>query len=576
MTQLGKEIHGFVTKSGLVSDVFVNNALMQMYSECGSVGLSRLVFDKMSERDVVSWSTMIRSYGKSRLLDEALDLIRDMHFVQIRPSEVAMISMMLEENVVPNEISMLSFVIECGFVRALEFGKWIHGYLLRNGFQMSMALVTALTDMYGKCGEVENSRALFDRMEKMDVMSCSAMISAYAQANCLDQAFDLFVQMRKVGIRPNKVTMVSLLSLCAEAGALDLGKWVHAYIDRQGMEADVILYTALVDMYAKSGDVDGAHGLFIESKDRDICMWNAMMTGFAMHGYGKEALKLFSEMEEHRVKPNHITFVGVLHACSHAGLVEEGKRLFDKMINDFGLVPKVEHYGCMVDLLGRAGLLDEAYETIKGMPVKPNAIVWGALVAACKIHKNPNLGELAAKELLKIDPQNCGYNVLMSNIYAAANRWSEVAGVRKTMKDTRMKKEPGLSSIEVNGSVHEFTMGDTSHPQYGKINAMLVEMKRKLKEMGYIPNTSAVLLNVDEEEKETALNYHSEKLAMAFGLIHTAPSTPIRVVKNLRICDDCHVVTKLLSKIYKRIIIVRDRNRFHHFKDGTCSCGNYW
>jgi pentatricopeptide repeat protein len=441
---------------------------------------------------------------------------------------------------------------------------------------MSLALATALVDMYGKCGEIRSARAIFDSMKNKDVMTWTAMISAYAQANCIDYAFQLFVQMRDNGLRPNELTMVSLLSLCAVNGALDMGKWFHAYIDKQGVEVDVILKTALIDMYAKCGDISGAQRLFSEAIDRDICLWNVMMAGYGMHGYGEKALKLFTEMETLGVKPNDITFIGALHACSHAGLVVEGKGLFEKMIHDFGLVPKVEHYGCMVDLLGRAGLLDEAYKMIESMPLKPNIAIWGAMLAACKIHKNSNMGELAARELLALEPQNCGYKVLMSNIYAAANRWNDVAGMRKAVKDTGIKKEPGMSSIEVNGLVHDFKMGDTAHPLIEKISEMLAEMSKKLKEAGYLPDTSVVLHNIDEEEKETALNYHSEKLAMAFGLISTAPGTPIRVVKNLRICDDCHTVTKLLSKIYKRVIIVRDRNRFHHFREGSCSCGGYW
>ncbi|KAK9291951.1 hypothetical protein L1049_019903 [Liquidambar formosana] len=243
-------------------------------------------------------------------------------------------------------------------------------------------------------------------------------------------------------------------------------------------------------MYAKCGDIDGALRLFIEATDRDICMWNAMISGFAMHGCGEEALELFSEMERLGIKPNDITFIGVLHACSHAGLVSEGKRLFEKMVHGFHLVPRIEHYGCMVDILGRAGLLDEAYEVIKTMPMRQNIIVWGALLAACKLHKNPKLGELAARQLLELEPQNCGYNVLMSNIYAAANRWNDVAGVRKAMKDIGIKKDPGVSSIEVNGSVHEFIMGDKAHAQIREINEMLAEMSKKLKEAGYVPNTS--------------------------------------------------------------------------------------
>uniref|UniRef100_A0A6M2F5D7 DYW domain-containing protein n=1 Tax=Populus davidiana TaxID=266767 RepID=A0A6M2F5D7_9ROSI len=663
VAQMGKEIHGFSVKNGLVSDVFVVNALMQLYSECGGLVSARLLFDKMSERDVVSWSTMIRAYSRNKLFKEGLKLIENMHFSNVKPSEVAMISMvnlfsdlengemgkamhgyvirnsnsekmvvplttclidmyakcgnldaaitlfdgfsqrsivswtamiagyircnaleegerlfvrMIEENVFPNDITMLSLIISCGFVGAVQLGKRLHAYILRNEFGMSLALATALVDMYGKCGEIRSARAIFDSMKNKDVMTWTAMISAYAQANCIDYAFQLFVQMRDNGVRPNELTMVSLLSLCAENGALDMGKWFHAYIDKQGVEVDVILKTALIDMYAKCGDISGAQRLFSEAIDRDICTWNVMMAGYGMHGYGEKALKLFTEMETLGVKPNDITFIGALHACSHAGLVVEGKGLFEKMIHDFGLVPKVEHYGCMVDLLGRAGLLDEAYKMIESMPVKPNIAIWGAMLAACKIHKNSYMGELAARELLALEPQNCGCKVLISNIYAAANRWNDVAGMRKAVKDTGIKKEPGMSSIEVNGLVHDFIMGDTAHPLIEKISEMLAEMSKKLKEAGYLPDTSVVLHNIDEEEKETALNYHSEKLAMAFGLISTAPGTPIRVVKNLRICDDCHTVTKLLSKIYKRVIIVRDRNRFHHFREGSCSCGGYW
>ncbi|KAE8662581.1 hypothetical protein F3Y22_tig00113279pilonHSYRG00010 [Hibiscus syriacus] len=450
---------------------------------------------------------------------------------------------MIEERIKPNGITLLSLVVECGFLGALELGKQLHVYIVRSDIYMSLALATALVDMYGNCEDIENAKAVFDSVENKDVTIWSAMIAAYAKAHCTDQAFDLFVKMRDNGVTPNQVTMTTMLSLCAEVGAHDMGKWVHTVVQRQGVEMDTILKTALLEMYAKCGDIDGAWKLFSEAKDRDIGMWNAMMAGFGMHG---------------------------------CGLVEEGKLMFDKMVHEFALVPKIEHYGCMVDLLGRAGRLDEAYDIIKNMPIRENAIIWSAFLAACKLHRNAVLGEIAARQLVHLEPQNCGYNVSISNIYAMANRWNDVAGVRKAMKSKGMRKEPGLSCIEVNGYVHEFIMGDRTHPEIEKINVMVSDMGNKLKEAGYRADTSAVLKNIDEEEKETALNYHSEKLAMAFGLISTAPGTPIRIVKNLRVCNDCHTATKLLSKIYQRVIIVRDRKRFHHFRDGTCSCGDYW
>ncbi|XP_039143045.1 pentatricopeptide repeat-containing protein At4g21065-like isoform X2 [Dioscorea cayenensis subsp. rotundata] len=658
----GMEVHGFAFKSGFYKDIFVYNALMQMYSECGSLGCAEMVFDEMPERDVVSWSTMIRSYARGRCFGEAVDLVEEMLWLGVKPSEIAMINIinlfadvrdvragramhacllknafcelpginastalidmygkcgcvkvarkvfdqmserstaswsamiagyirceklgdamqlfrqMLDEKFYPNEITMLSLVLEYGLRGVLKMGKWLHCYVLRNGFKISNSLGTALVDMYGKCGDTRSARVLFDQLNSRDTMSWIAIISGYTQAGLLDKSFDIFHQMKEARAELNEVILVNLVSLCAENGALDRGKLVHAYIEKLGIGSGVVLVTALVDMYAKCGEIDEAYTLFSDTTKRDVCMWNAMLSGLAMHGHGNEVIELFSQMQEEGVKPNDVTLIALLHACSHSGLVEKGKEFFDRMEREFRLVPKVEHYGCMVDLLGRAGQLNEAYEMVLKMPVAPNIVVWGALLAACKIHKNPKLVDEVSREVRKLDPSSSGYNVLLSNIYAIQNRWNDVAEVRKAMRDTRVKKTPGLSSVELNGLVHEFVMGDDSHPQSKDIKVMLAEMQKMLKQAGHRVDTSVVLLNIDEEEKETSLAYHSEKLALAFSLINTAPGTPIRIVKNLRVCDDCHAATKILSKIYDRVIIMRDRNRFHRFSEGACSCQDY-
>ncbi|KAL9276093.1 hypothetical protein ACSQ67_026362 [Phaseolus vulgaris] len=401
-------------------------------------------------------------------------------------------------------------------VRALELGKWLHAFTLRSGLTMSLVRPLAFIDMYGKCGDARIARSVFSNFKGKDFMMWSAMISAYARNNCIDEAFDIFVQMTSCGIRPNEITMVSLLRICAKVGSLEMGKWIHSYIDKQGIKKDMILTTSLVNMYAKCGDIDAAHRLFDATMDRDISMWNAMISGFAMHGHGEAALKLFEEMEALRVVPNDITFIGALYACSHSRLLHEGRRLFHKMVHEFGVVPKVEHYGCMVDLLGRAGMLDEAKKLIENMPMRPNMVVFGSFLSACKLHKNLKLGEWIANSF-------CHWN---------------------TIKDEGIVKVASVSSIEVNGSLHEFIMGDRDHPDVEKIYEMIDEMREKLEDVGYTP-------------------------------VSLAPGVPIRIVKNLRICDDCHNATKLLSKIYGREIIVRDRNRFHHFQEGSCSCCDY-
>ncbi|ESW06411.1 hypothetical protein PHAVU_010G045800 [Phaseolus vulgaris] len=612
----------FVMKNRFHGDVFVCNALIMMYGEVGSLTSTRLLFDKIENKD----STMIRSYDRGGLFNEALNLFSDMLVMGMRPSEIAMINIthvlaefadlkmgkvvlgyvirnvkygksgaflspglidmyvkcgnlacatrlfdglyeasiiswtamiasniycynlnegvrlfikMLGEGMFRNEITILSLVKECGTVGALELGKWVHAFTLRSGFTMSLVLATAFIDMYGKYGDARIARSIFSNFKSKDFMMWSAMISAYARNNCIDEAFDIFI------------TMVSLLRICAKDGSLEKGKWIHSYIDNQGIQEDMILRTSLVNMYAKCGDIDVAHRLFDAAMDREISMWNAMISGFAMHGHGEVAFKLFEEMEALGVVPNDITFIGALYACSHPGLLNEGRRLFHKMVHEFGVVPKVEHYGCMVDLLGRAGMLDEVNELIKNMPMRPNMVVFGSLLSACKLHKNLKLEEWTTKQFLSLEHY-------------------------KSMKDKGIVKVTGVSSIEVNESLHEFTIGDRDHPDAEKIYEMIDEMREKLEDVGYIPYVSCVLMNLDNEEKETALNYHNEKLVMAYGLINTAPGVPIRIVKNLRICDDCHNATKLLSKMYGWEIIMRDQNRFHHFQEGSCSCCDYW
>ncbi|GAB4839944.1 Putative pentatricopeptide repeat-containing protein At5g40405, partial [Ancistrocladus abbreviatus] len=369
--------------------------------------------------------------------------------------------------------------------------------------------------------------------------------------------------------------MVSVLSACAHLGALDHGRWAHAYIERNKMKMTVPLGTALLNMYAKCGNMDKAMEVFWAMKEKNVYAWSSAIGGQALHGDGEKCLELFSLMKQEGVQPNEVTFLSVLHGCSVVGLVEEGHKHFESMSKVYRLEPQLEHYGCMVDLYGRAGRLEDALDVIHNMPMKPHAGAWGALLNACRMYKNKELGELASRKIVELEGRNHGSYVQLSNIYAESKDWNRATNVREIMKARDVRKIPGCSVIEVDGVVHEFFVGDNSHQRYNEIEIMLKEISNRLELAGYTANTSPVLFDIEEEEKEDAVGKHSEKIAIAFGLLILKEGVPIRIVKNLRVCLDCHDVTKMISKVFNREIIVRDRNRFHHFKDGECSCKGY-
>lgn len=417
-------------------------------------------------------------------------------------------------------------------------------------------------------------------MSRRNIVTWNSVINGFALNGRAGEALALFRRMRDEDedVEPDGFTVVSLLCACAELGALALGRRVHVYSIKQGLYGrNVHVGNSLVDLYAKCGSVEEGRKVFDEmGSKRNVVSWTSLIVGMAVNGFGKEALELFGAMERERLRPTEITLVGVLYACSHCGLVDEGFQYFDRMREEYGIVPKMEHYGCMVDLLGRAGLVEEAHDYIMTMPVKPNAVIWRTLLGACTMHKKLDLGEVASSKLKELDPGHSGDFVLLSNMYASAGRWRDVQKLRKYMRKGGVKKHPGRSLLELGNSVREFVMGDRSHPMTDEIYEKLEEIAKGLRKEGYVPKTSNVLADIEEEEKETALGYHSERLAIAFALITTSPGTPIRIVKNLRVCEDCHIVTKLISKVYEREIVVRDRSRFHHFKDGLCSCKDYW
>ncbi|CAN6459473.1 unnamed protein product [Victoria cruziana] len=567
------------------------NSMITMMGRQGLILDARRLFDEMWERDAVSWSTMISCYEQNGAPVEALELFGRMN----------------HEDVKVDDVTMVTVVSACAQFMALKEGEGIHGLVVRMGFESSTSLNNALLYMYARCGHVRlarkmfdegtgldliswnslitgyakagsfnDAKKLFDAMPERDIVSWSAMISGYARHNHFEETLNLYRDMQLHCVRPDGATVVSVLSACAHLCALEQGSRIHAYVEKNNIEVDVILGTTLVDMYMKCGCVENALMMFSEMQNRGTSTWNAVILGMAMNGHVKEAFSYFADMIQFGIAANEITFVAILSACRHAGLVSEGRHYFGSMRKMHQVVPNVKHYGCMVDLLGRAGFLKEAEDLISGMPVTPDIATWGALLGACKIHRNLEIGERAAIQLLNLDPCHDGAHVLLSNIYASRGRWDNVNQVRCTMKRLRVLKEPGCSWIETNGVVHEFVAGDRAHPQIEEIDTMLREMSRRLRAEGYEPDTSEVFLDVDEEDKGGFLYLHSEKIAIAFGMINIKNPLPIRVAKNLRICGDCHIVAKFVSKTFEREIVVRDRHRFHHFRQGFCSCSDYW
>ncbi|XP_027349168.1 pentatricopeptide repeat-containing protein At3g12770 [Abrus precatorius] len=552
-------VHGQIIRYGFGSDVFVQNGLVALYAKCGHIGVARVVFDELYDRTVVSWTSIISGYAQNGEAMEALRLFKQMRNTDVKPDWIALVSVLRAYTDVDD----------------LEQGRSLHGSIIKMGLEDEPDLLISLTSFYAKCGLVTVARSFFDQMKMPTVIMWNAIISGYAKNGHAEEAVHLFHDMISRNIEPDSITVRSAILATAQVGSLKLAKWMDDCVSKIKYGSDIFINTALIDMYAKCGSVESARMVFDRSSDKDVVMWSAMIMGYGLHGRGWEAINLYYAMKQAGIFPNDVTFIGLLTACNHTGLVKEGWELFHCM-KDFEIEPRNEHYSCLVDLLGRAGYLDWACAFIMKMPIEPGVSVWGALLSACKIHRRVSLGEYAANKLFLLDPYNTGHYVQLSNLYASSRLWDRVAHVRVLMREKGLSKDLGYSVIEINGKLQAFHVGDKSHPMAKEIFCELQRLERRLKEVGFIPHTESVLHDLNYEEKEENLSFHSERIAVAYGLISTAPGTTLRITKNLRACVNCHSAIKIISKLVEREIIVRDANRFHHFKNGLCSCGDYW
>ncbi|XP_027180747.1 pentatricopeptide repeat-containing protein At4g21065-like [Coffea eugenioides] len=560
------QIHTHILKLGLQTNPLVLTRLASTSSDLNAIDYaSSFIFGldaKTHLYDTFLFNTVIRAYAQTK---------------DSKQNALIYYKIMLKDCIFPNKFTYPFVLKACAGIGELSLGQSVHGSAVKYGFSDDIHVLNTMVHMYCSCGGgIEFGRKVFDEMPKCDSVSWSAMIGGYAKLGMSSEAVGLFRKMQIAGVRPDEVTMVSVLSACTDLGALELGKWVSSYIDKEKVPKSVELCNALIDMFVKCGDVDKALKLFRNMAEKDIVSWTSLIVGMAMHGRGLEAILLFEDMRSSGIVPDDVAFIGLLSACSHSGLVEKGRQYFDLMLKEFRIVPKIEHYGCMVDLLSRAGLVKDALEFVESMPIEPNPVILRALITACRAHGELKLSESMTRKLIKQEPMLESNYVLLSNIYAKSLNWEKKTTIRAVMGKKGIRKTPGSTMFEQDNEIYEFVAGDKTHNEYKEIYEMLDEMGKEMRRAGYVATTSEVLLDIDEEDKEDALNRHSEKLAIAFALLKTPPGTSIRIVKNLRVCEDCHTATKFISKIYSREIVVRDRNRFHHFIDGLCSCKDFW
>ncbi|XVE59548.1 hypothetical protein DITRI_Ditri05aG0054700 [Diplodiscus trichospermus] len=553
-----RQLHCRVLKDGFSFDPTIKTTLMLAYCKCCEMDDAFKLFLMLHDaQNVVSWTAMISGHLQNGETEQALRLF----------------CLMNKEGVRPNHFTYSAILTAKPSVSSFQ----IHAQVIKANYEKWPSVGTALLDAYVKLGNVEEAAKAFDQIDEKDIVAWSAMLAGYAQIGDSEEASKIFIQLVKEGIKPNEFTFSSVINACAAPTApLEQGKQFHAWSIKSKLSDALCVSSALITMHAKRGNIDNAYQVFKRQRKRDLVSWNSMISGYAQHGHAKKALKVFEEMKRQNMEMDDITFIGVLSACSHSGLVDEGEKYFDMMVKDHHISPTMEVYSCMVDLYSRAGMLQKAMDIINGMPFPAGTTVWRTLLAACRVHRNLELGKLAAEQLILLQPEDSAAYVLLSNIYATAGHWHERKAVRKLMEKRKVKKEAGYSWIEVKNKTHSFLAADLSHPMSDRIYSKLDELKTRLRDMGYQPDIDYVLLDIADEDKETILSQHSERLAIAFGLIATPPGTALQIVKNLRVCGDCHTVIKLVSLIEGRDIVVRDTNRFHHFKAGSCSCGDFW
>ncbi|XP_071689932.1 putative pentatricopeptide repeat-containing protein At3g11460, mitochondrial [Rutidosis leptorrhynchoides] len=574
----GTHLHGRIIRIQQDVDVYVGTSLIDMYAKCGLYVKARQVFNNLKHHNIVTWTSLIGGAVHCSNEEEAIKLFKQMKTVPVAS----------------DHLTLATVLNACCNLKDIDLGTQIHAYSFRIGMNTLTPVANALITMYAKCSDIQSAnnvfqqmsfrdiiswttmissfsqsgnvvkaREYFDKMPERNVVSWNSMLSGYVQCGFWEEGLKIYVLMSQQGVKPDWITFVCSINACANGAVLKLGNQVVAQAEKSGYGSDVSVKNSIVTMYSKCGRIKDAEKTFDLIVSKNLITWNAMMAGYAQSGQGDQVIETFEKMIRSGIRPDNISYVSVLSGCSHSGLLSEGQHYFNMLIEDQSINPTCEHFACMVDLFGRAGLVEKAKDIIENMRMKPNAAVWGALLGACRIHGDSTMAETALKNLVELDAEDSGSYVLLANLYSDSGNLENVSNVRRIMKDKGIRKDPGCSWIEVDNRVHVFTVDDANHPRIKDVYYTLDEIIRKLEETGmYVRKNSCV--------------YHSEKLALAFGLLSLPGWMPIDIMKNLRICDDCHFVMKLVSRVTSRELIIRDANRFHYFKNGSCSCRDFW
>ncbi|CBI19307.3 unnamed protein product, partial [Vitis vinifera] len=530
--ELGKQIHGYSIKYRIEFDASIGNSLCSLYSKCGSLECAVKAFRRIRDKNVISWTTVISAWGDNGEAATGLQF-----FVE-----------MLSECVEPNEFTLTSALSLCCVMQSLDIGTQIHSLTIKLGFESNLPIKNSIMYLYLKCGWIHEAKKLFDEMETISLVTWNAMIAGHARMmdfakddlaahQCGTEALSIFLKLNRSGMKPDLFTFSSVLSVCSSLVALEQGEQVHAQTIKTGFLSDVV------------------------------------------NGQPQQALLLFEDMRLAGVRPNKITFVGVLSACSHAGMVDEALDYFQMMKNEYKITPVMDHYACLIDMFVRLGRLDEAFDFIKEMDLEPNEFIWSILIAGCRSQGKLELGFYAAEQLLNLKPKDTETYNLLLNMYLSAGKWKEVSRVRKMMKEEKLGRLKDWSWISIKDKIYSFKRNARSHAQSGEMYELLGNLHEKAKSFGYEWEESLEVTDeeedADEEKALTSIVYHSEKLAIAFGLLNTSNAVPIRVTKSISMCRDCHNFIRIISLLSAREIIIRDSKRLHKFINGHCSCGDF-